>query len=184
MGRVKAECSFFLFVLIRPSIFAAAVLCEPFFLFFPFFLFLCLHLPCIVVFQFVSSGRFRFFWPQTLVDFIFLSLSWSLHWSVCFDSVIKSKIPFRYFTCPALLRLGWAGLVGGWWVVCVWGWWWWWWFYRAVDKRVRLCRTRCKVQLIKKGVTKPAPTMPVPPGTSSGKSRRRNPIYPTPTRGK
>ena len=79
------------------------MLCEPFFLFFPFFLFLCVHFPCIVVFQVVSFGRFRFFWPQTLVDFIFPSLSWSSHWSVCFDSVVKSKIPFRYFTCPALL---------------------------------------------------------------------------------
>ena len=38
-------------------------------------------------FQVVSFGRFRFFCLQTFFDFIFPSLSWSSHWSVCFDSI-------------------------------------------------------------------------------------------------
>ena len=79
----------------------SALLCELFFFLLPLFWFLCLHFP--FVFQVISFGLFRFFWPQTIVDFIFPSLSRCSYWSACFDIAVKSRIPLCYFSCPTFL---------------------------------------------------------------------------------
>ena len=88
LGRVKAECSF-LFVCAHHTLNFCC--CSALRAFLPFLSILFLSLPalsmCCCFFQVVSFGRFRFFWPQTFVDFIFPSLSWSSHWSVRFDSI-------------------------------------------------------------------------------------------------
>ena len=86
--RVKAECSF-LFVCAHHTLNFCC--CSALRAFLPFLSILVFSLPALSMyccfFQVVSFGRFRFFCLETFFDFIFPSLSWSSHWSVCFDSI-------------------------------------------------------------------------------------------------
>ena len=84
----------------------AATLLHFFFFCFPLSLIICLSFPGAVIFKVISFRIFCFFWPQELINVVFLSFSWSSNRPVCFDLVVKTRIPFDNLPCPSFFREG------------------------------------------------------------------------------
>ena len=68
---------------------------------FPSFCFFFCHFdPCVIVLCFIPFRLFSFFWLEEFIDFVFPSLFWSLHWSVCLVLGAEAWVPFCGFLCP------------------------------------------------------------------------------------
>ena len=59
--------------------------------------------PCVVVLYFVAFHLFTFLWLEEFSDFVFPSLFWSSHWTVCLVFDAEAGVPFCRFLCPSFI---------------------------------------------------------------------------------
>ena len=70
---------------------------------FPCFSFFDHSDPCVVVLYFFAFHLFSFLWLEEFIEFVFPSLFWSSHWSVCLVFDAEARVPLCRFLCPCFI---------------------------------------------------------------------------------